>query len=288
MSVSLYDYRQYIASEQACVALIRRIRWPEGIRCPQCQHARVWTMRETAGARYRCKACRYHFSDTSGTVFQATRTPLSKWLLAIGLWKHGVSALALQDALGVTYKTAWAMLRAMRQAVGSDRFFLALSGEVEVDETYYGGRRKGKRGRGAAGKTPVVGLRQRTGRVKTVVVSDLEAQTLRRIIRRYVQPGSTIYTDGLRSYTGLESDGYHHEVIDHTEAFIRWPNVHTQAIESQWAHTKPDVKARHHSVSPGLLQEYLAENDFRFNERHNPDFIRTVVEKLVVIEDLTS
>jgi transposase len=238
-------------------------------------------MRESGGVRYRCKTCRHHFSDISGTIFEVTRTPLSKWLLAIGLWKHGISASALQDTLGVTYKTAWVMLQAMRRAVSSDRFFGKLRGEVEVDETYYGGRRKGRRGRGAAGKTPVVGLRQRNGRVKTVVVPDLDAHTLRSIIRRYVRKGSTIYTDSLHSYTGLEEEGYHHAPVNHTETFIRWPNIHTQTIESQWAHTKPDVMARHHSISPTMLPEYLSENDFRFNERHNPDFIRAVVKKLV-------
>ena len=278
--MSLYDYRHYIASERACLALVRRLRWPNGIRCPRCRAPKIWHMREFGTVRYRCKVCRHHFSDTSTTIFEATRTPLSKWLLAVGLWKHGISARGLAAALGVTYKTAWSMLRTMRQAVGADQFFVQLSGEVEVDETYYGGRRKGKRGRGAAGKTPVMGLRQRNGRVKTVVVPNLEAQTLRAMIHRYVQTGSTIYTDALPSYAGLEAAGYRHRVIDHTQVFFRRPHIHTQSIESQWAHTKPDVMARHHSVSPALLQEYLAENDFRFNERHNPDFIKTVVSKL--------
>jgi transposase-like protein len=146
MRVCLYDYRHYIASERACVALIRRTLWPDGIRCPRCQDGRTWAMRERGGVRYRCKACRHHFSDTSGTIFEARRTPLLKWLLAIGLWKHGISASALRDALGVTYKTAWGVLRTMRRAIGSERCFEALRGNVEVDETYYGGAPEGKAG----------------------------------------------------------------------------------------------------------------------------------------------
>ncbi len=221
MSESLYDCQHYIASERACLALIRRLRWPAGINCPRCQHDRVWAMQERAGVRYRCKACRHDFLDTSGTIFEATRTPLSKWPLAIGSWKQGISASALRDTLGVTDKSAWAMLRTMRRAIGSDRFFEALSGEVEVNETYYEGRRKGRRDRGSAGNVPVVGLRQGNGHVKTRVVPNLEVYTQRAIIRRCVARGSTIYTNGLRSYAGLEANGYRHEVIEHTAAFIR-------------------------------------------------------------------
>ncbi len=183
--------------------MIRQIRRPQGPRCPRCRHRRIWKTHEQGVRKYFCARCRYKFSDTTGTLLEKTRTPLSKWLLAIGLWKLGCSAAALQAELGVTYKTAWAMLRSMRRAVAEDTLFRKLSGHVEVDETYFGGGRKGRRGRGAAGKTIVVGLRQRGGRVKTLIVLDLKAATFRRLIRQHVRQRSTISTDGFWDHVRL-------------------------------------------------------------------------------------
>lgn len=277
--MGLYNYRRYLASERACLQLVRQIRWPRGVQCPRCEHRRIWKTHERGLRKYFCGRCRFKFSDTSGTLFEKTRTPLSKWVLAIGLWKLGCSAKTLQAELGVTYKTAWTMLHAMRRAVIDDTLFRQLSGHVEVDETYFGGRRKGKRGRGAAGKTIVLGLRQRGGRVKTLVVPDLKAATFRRLIQQHVRRGSTIYTDGFWDHVDLV--GYDHHIIDHTKRFTMNHLRHTQTVESVWAHTKPDLKARHHAISPQYLQQYLAERDFMFNHRQHPDLTRLVLEKLL-------
>ncbi len=168
---------------------------------------------------------------------------------------------------GSPYKTAWAMVRGMRCAVATDALFRKLSGQVGVDET------------ASAGKTIVIGLRQRHGRVKTVVVPDLKAVTVRRLIRQHVQRRSTIYTDGFWDHVRLT--GYRHHVIDHTKRFIADSLRHTQTVESVWAHTKPDLKPRHHSIAPWYLQEYLAERDFMFNHRQHPDMIRVMLEKLL-------
>ncbi len=154
--VGLYAHRAIIASERACLRVVRRLRWPKGIRCPRCGSSRHRRMREDGRPEHGCRRCRYHLSDTTGTIFAKSRTPLSKWVLAIGLFKIGIPARPLETELGVTYKTAWTIVNRIRQAVGADGFVRRLSGEVEVDDTYYGGRRKGKRGRGAGGKTPVV------------------------------------------------------------------------------------------------------------------------------------
>lgn len=277
----IYDYRRYIANESLCIKLLRRIRWNGKISCSRCKSTEIWRMCERNRVEYRCKKCRYHFSDISGTIFEKTKIPISKWFLAIGLWKLGISALQLSWAIGVTYVTAWKMLIAMRKAAAKDVLFTKLSGEIEIDDTYYGGKRKGKRGRGAAGKIPVVGLRQRNGKVKTIVVPELKAEVLRKIIREHVVPGSTIYTDDISFYEGLHLIEYKHELINKTFSFISAGEVHVQSIESAWAHTKPDLKARHHKLSPQYLQEYLAENDFKFNNRQYPDFIKLMLEKLV-------
>jgi transposase-like protein len=238
-------------------------------------------MPEDGRAEYRCRRCRHHFSETTGTIFARTRTPLSKWLLAIGLFKIGISARALQGELGVTYKTAWTLLDRIRRAVGADAVLTRLRGEVEIDDTYYGGHRKGKRGRGAAGKTPVVGIRQRGGRVRSVMVPALDAQTVQRLIRQHVRRGTRVYTDGLNIYAGLEALGYRHATVQHARHFVAKPGVHTQGIESHWAHTKPVLRVRYRKLTPTHLPKYLAEADFKRNAAHDPDFIRLVLGQLL-------
>lgn len=108
--MGLYDYRKFIASETLCRQLIRRLRWPKGIRCPRCNHAHIWRMKEEENIEYRCKRCNYHFSDISGTLFEKTTTVLSKWVMAIGLFKIGISANKLKDEIHVAYNTAWKIL----------------------------------------------------------------------------------------------------------------------------------------------------------------------------------
>jgi len=277
----IYDYRRYIANENLCIKLIRRIRWPAKISCPRCNCTKIWWMRERDRIEYRCKNCGYHFSDTSGTIFEKTKVPLSKWILAIGLWKVGISGLQLAWAIGANYKTARMMLKAMRKAAIKDTMFTKLSGEIEIDDTYYGGVRKGKRGRGAAGKIPVVGLRQRNGKVKTIVVPELKSEILRKIIKNHVVPGSTIYTDDVSFYKALNLSKYKHELINKSLSFVPYFGFHIQNIESTWAHTKPDLKARHHKLVIDSLQEYLAENDFKFNNKQHPDFISFMIQKLI-------
>ena len=153
--MSLYTYRKFVASERACRRLLHQLRWPRGVRCPGCGGRWIWRMREAGRRDYRCRRCGYHFSDTAGTVFAKTRTPLAKWVLAIGLFRIGTSAQGLTRELAVGYKTAWKMLMALRTAITGDPLLERLVGRVEVDETYFGGRQKGKRGRGAAHKTAV-------------------------------------------------------------------------------------------------------------------------------------
>lgn len=279
--VGIYDYRAFIADEQAARLLVERVRWPEGVRCPRCGAARVWQMAERGVPDYRCRPCRFHFSALTGTPFAGSHLTLGQWVLAIGLWKVGISARSLAWALGTAYRTARGLLARLRRAAACDELLQRLSGEIEVDDTYYGGRRKGKRGRGARGKIPVIGLRERDGRIKSLVVPDLSQPTCHGVVQRFVAPGSVLYSDDWAGYRGLTAHGYRHEIVNHQEAFLRDHVVHTQSIESYWAHTKPDAKARHHRLGHTLLQAVLAENDFRFNHRRDRDFIGTVLHVLV-------
>jgi transposase-like protein len=238
-------------------------------------------MREAGREEYRCQRCGYHFSETTGTLFAKTRTPLAKWLLAIGLFKIGIAARGLQVELGVTYKTAWTMLDRIRRAVSADPLARRLHGEVEIDDTYYGGHRKGKHGRGAAGKTPVIGLRQRGGGVRSIMVPRLDAQTAQAIIRQHVRRGSRVYTDELNIYAGLGALGYRHATVHHLTEFVAPHRVHTQGIESHWAHTKPALRSRYRKLSPASLPKYLAEADFKRNAVDEPDFIQLVLKRLL-------
>lgn len=278
--MSLFQYRAFIASEVACLRLLRQLRWPTGIRCPMCNYRRVWRMREAGRVEYRCKRCGHHFSDTSGTVFARSRPPLAKWVLAIGLFRIGLSAAALAREVCVTYKTAWALLTTLRTVLASDALLTRLAGHVEVDETYFGGRQKGRRGRGAAHKIPVVGLRQRDGRVRSLVIPNVRSATLRAAIRQHVQRGTVLYTDQYVSYARVRRDGYRHRRVDHARQFRRG-HAHTQGIEGYWGHVKPQLVARHRRVAPHRLQGYLAEADFKFNMRKEPDFIALMLSKLL-------
>ncbi len=278
--MSLFAYRAFIASETAYLRLLRQLRWPHGIRCPDCAYSRIWRMRETGRQEYRCKRCGHHFSDTSGTVFARSRTPLTKWVLAIGLFRVGCSARALAQELCVTYKTAWTLGTTLRTILAADPLLTRLAGHVEVDETYFGGRQKGKRGRGAAHKTPVVGLRQREGRVRSLVVPNVQSATLRAVIRQHVAHGSVVHTDRYSSYNRIRRDGYRHHRVDHSRRFVRGQS-HTQHIEGYWGHVKPQLTARHGRVAPHRLQGYLAEADSKFNTRESPDFIALMLSKLL-------
>lgn len=197
---TLLEFEQWFASEEACVAYLFKQRWPEGFRCPRCQHEKAWLTRRHV---YHCAQCGRDISVTSGTIFHATRTPLRLWFRA--MWymvnqKNGVSAQGLQHALGVTrYETVWVWLHKLRTAMvrpGRDR----LSGTVEVDEAYFGGPRPGKRGRGAAGKALVlIAVEDRgthIGRIRLRRVSNASAASLLPAIREGVERGSVVRTDG--------------------------------------------------------------------------------------------
>jgi len=254
--MGLYDYRHVIANERTCFWLIHRLRWPQGVRCPRCGSAAVWAMREHGTVRYRCKECRAHFSLRTGTLLEGSRLPLTKWVLAIGLFRIGVSARALARELAVSRQSAWELLHRLRDALKRDVLARKLRGRVEVDETYVGGRHKGQRGRGAAHKTIVVGLKVRGGRVRSLVVPSVRTPDLHAILKAQVAKGARLYTDEFKSYRRLRSLGFRHRRVKHSQRFVRGQS-HTQGIEGHWGHVKPNLVARHRSVSPRHLQRYL-------------------------------
>jgi transposase-like protein len=278
---TLLEAVRYFGDEDRCRDFLAGLRWPNGVRCIRCDSDRVGFL--ATRSLWRCKECRKEFSVKKGTIFEDSPIPLSKGLPAIWLYsagKKGRSSHQLARDLGVTQKTAWFISHRIRLAMDTDSFDAPLSGEVEADETYIGGKDNFKHahlrrpmGRGPQiGKVAVMGLLERHGEVRARVVPTRHKPVLQAEVRRHVAPGSTVYTDEFKSYQGLEAD-YVHEVINHSEEYVRG-HVHTNGIENFWSLFKRVIYGTHHSVEPFHLDRYLSENVQRFNTRQLRDNVR--------------
>lgn len=244
--------------------------------CPSCgvetTFHRMSDRKAYAGA-----ACGHHVYPQAGTIFQDSRTPLLSWYYAIYLFiatRHGVSGKELQRQLGVTYKTAWRIGQQIRDLMAKADGFKMLEGHVEADEAYVGGVRSGgKRGRGAPGKTIIMGMKERGGRMATEVIPDIRKPTLREVVNTNVETGSIVSTDELMSYGLLTGDGYKHGSVKHGEeewkVYDWYLDVwhHTNSVESFWKLFKDSIKSTHIHVSAKHMDRYLKEFTFRANHR---------------------
>ena len=227
---NLLEAIRYFSDLDVATDYVAKLRWPNGPTCPRCgsQEYSYLTTRRI----WKCKGCEKQYSVKLGTIFEDSPLGLDKWLPAVWLAansKNGISSHELARALGVTQKSAWFMLHRIRLAMQQGS--ITLSGEVEVDESYVGGKainmhkdarvRKGALGGGTvgSGKVPVLGLRERGGRIRAEVVPDVKRRTLKPAVERTVEKGSTVYTDANRAYIGLD-DRYDHGVVDHAEAYV--------------------------------------------------------------------
>jgi transposase-like protein len=267
--LNMIDLMDMFPNEEACLNYLSIVRWPEGYACLKCSSKSHW---KKARGLYSCRDCGYEASVTAGTLFQDTHKPLRLWFQA--MWyvvnqKNGVSALGLQKALGLgSYHTAWEWLHKLRRAMvrpSRDR----LKGLVEMDETFVGGERSGKRGRGAAGKALVLIAAEETpegiGRIRLSHIVDASSKTIKEATLQMVEPGSTIRTDGWDSYTVLAQHGYTHHPCSHqnAESGDATPLAHRVAalLKRWWLGTHQGAISHHH------LQYYLDEFTFRFNRR---------------------
>lgn len=242
-------------------------RWPNGPVCPSCgsdNHSKV--VHKTMP--YRCKNCRQFFSVKKGSIMEGSNIKLQHWAIAIymvatGL--KGVSSLKLHRELGITQKSAWFMLQRIRETF--DTGHLVLQGEIEVDETYIGGKKKKEiRGRGPVGKAPVVGAKQRKGKIVAKPVKRTNSETLSKFVSDNVDPDATIYTDNYRGYWPLRK-AYNHHVVKHSiSEFVR-DQAHTNGIESFWSLLKRGYHGTHHHFSEKHLNRYVQEFAGRFNIR---------------------
>jgi transposase-like protein len=222
-----------------------------------------------------------------GTIMEKSATPLKLWFYAMYLMastRCGISAKQLERELGVTYKTAWRIFKQIRSML-TDNVVLEGS-SVEADETYIGGRRHGKRGRGAEGKTPVFGIAQRQGKVIAKVVPDVQANTLLPIIKERVLQKSIVYTDELPSYDRLPALGYKHKRIHHASKVYVMGDIHTNTIDGFWSLVKRGISGVNHAVSAKYLPNYLNEYAFRYNRRDGEEpMFEAFLSQLVAVSE---
>jgi transposase-like protein len=276
---TLQEAIRYFSNEEVCVQFVSAMRWPDGVRCPRCQVKTVSYVKN----RYiwQCRGCRKQFSVKAGTIFEDSPIKLSQWLCAMWLLvnaKNGISSYEVGRSLGVTQKTAWFMMHRIRLALQQGSLTRKLTGEVEADETYIGGKarnmhkdkqRKILKAEGSFRKAVVMGMLEREGEVRAKVLNVASAKVLAREIRAHVEPGSTLYTDELAAYTKVGRE-YAHQVINHAQTYVRG-NVHTNSIENFWSLLKRGIKGTYVSVEPFHLFRYLDEQSFRFNARKGTD-----------------
>jgi len=271
----------HFADADNCLNFMVKVRWPDGVvLCPTCGRNDVVFLKNQR--KWQCKSVHDHrqFSAKVGTIFEDSALPLDKWLVAIWMianCKNGVSSYEVARALGVTQKSAWFMLHRIRLAM-QNRSILKLGGggsEVEVDETFIGGaarnmhRDKHRRRiteTGTKDKTPVIGILERGGEVRAMMVPTRRKHHLQAEIRAHVKAGSAIYTDALLSYQGLKEQDFIHQTIDHAEKYVDG-QVHTNGLENFWSLLKRGLKGTYISVEPFHLFRYLDEQVFRYNFR---------------------
>lgn len=268
---TIHDFFNRFATHDDCLEHLMRTRHGSALDCPKCgKHSKFHRVKKRPV--YECQWCGYQLSPMKDTPFEKSRTPLQKWFYAMYLFttsRHGVPAKELQRQLGVTYKTAWRMGHELRKYMDQVDGDPPLSGVVEIDETYVGGRKKGHIGK-LKRKTAVIGMVSRGGDVMAKVVPSGRKVHLTPLIEANVTKGSTIHTDEYRAYHDLPTRGYSHATVEHSrDEWVRG-NVHTNTIEGYWSRFKNSIRGTHIHVSKKHMQKYLAEFEFRFNMRKQP------------------
>ena len=265
----------YFSDADRCFQYALNLRWPGGVvTCPRCnsdRHAFIKTRRI-----WECYGCKKQFSLKVGTIFEDSALGLDKWMMAmwmIAACKNGISSYEIHRAIGVTQKSAWFMAHRIRRAM-QDNSIIKLSGEIEADETFIGGKarnmhvaKKQRRitGTGTKDKTAVLGILERGGKVKLSVVPSRKKHVLQAEVRKHVEAGSALYTDFLLSYQGLAGE-YAHRVVDHAVEYVNG-RIHTNGLENFWSLLKRGINGTYVSIEPFHLFRYLDEQAFRYNNR---------------------
>lgn len=269
---------RYFSNEQVCIDEVASLRWPNGPICPKCGHKEHYYL--ATQRRWKCKECYRQFSVKVGTIFEDSAVPLDKWLIALWMLvncKNGISSYEVGRSLGLTQKSAWFVLHRLRLALQMGTLMEKLGGiakEIEVDETFIGGaarfmhparRKRMITERGVKDKTAVMGIMERGGQVRAMMIPNRKKHAIQGQIRAHVKAQSAIYSDALLSYQGLKAD-FMHQVIDHAEKYVDG-QVHTNGLENFWSLLKRGLKGTYISVEPFHLFRYLDEQVYRYNNR---------------------
>ena len=278
---SLIDVVKFFSSEEKCIEYLEQIRWNGNVVSPFDSTSKVYK----CSKGYWCKNSNKSFNVKTKTIFENTKIPLQKWFMSIWLvtsHKKGISSIQLSKDINVTQKTSWFMLQRIRKCFGCENNY-NLSNEVEVDETYIGGRErnknnhtKGTQGRSIKTKVPVLGMVERNGKLVSFVIQDTKSSTLTPLILKTIDSNTKIYTDEWKGYCNVHKY-YHHESVKHKDNEFVKGKVYTNTIECFWGLLKRGLFGIYHNTSKKYLQMYVDEFVFKFNTRKVKDYERFVI-----------
>ena len=272
---TVQDFFKQFPDDDTCLDYLFQLRHGETIECPKC--AKIGKFhRIKRHPAYECAWCGFEIYPMVGTMFHRSHTPLQKWFYALYLFtttRHGVPAKELQRQLGISYPTALRMSHEIRKHMGEVDGEPPLTGHVEIDETYVGGKRSGKRGRGAAGKAVVFGILERDGEIYTSVVPNASGKALIPHIEAQVPKGTRISSDEWLPYRILTALGYEHTTVDHMRKQWADGDTHVNTLEAFWSMLKRSIRGTHIHVSRHHLPKYLGEFEFRYNRRKRPEMM---------------
>ncbi len=270
--MTIQEFFKMFPDDDVCLDHLMKQRYGFEFECPKCHKPSKFTRLQSEKA-YCCQWCGHHVHPMVGTPFHRSHTSLQRWYYAMYLFsvsRHGVSGKELQRQFGCSYKTAWRMGHEIRKYLAQLDGNGPLDGEVEADEAYLGGKRSGKRGRGASNKSVVFAMQDRDGELMSKVVPDASRQTLHGEIKRNVVKGSTLHTDEWPAYRTIDQHGYDHETVEHGAGEYARNGSHVNTVEAFFGILKKSIRSTHIWVSKKHLSKYLGEFEFRHNLRKSP------------------